>query len=128
MAEVKKSEPAPSVSPGLVLPTGIVNAVSKNPKSLLIFSKPKVGKTTLLSKLPNCLLIDLENGSDYTDALKIKANSIQELFNIETAIVNAGKPYKYIALDTVSALEEMCIPYAEYLYSKSPRHTHWGIQ
>jgi hypothetical protein len=125
MAEVKKSEPAPSVSPGLVLPTGIVNAVSKNPKSLLIFSKPKVGKTTLLSKLPNCLLIDLENGSDYTDALKIKANSIQELFNIETAIVNAGKPYKYIALDTVSALEEMCIPYAEYLYSKSPMGANW---
>jgi hypothetical protein len=115
----------PTMTAGIVLPSKVVNSVTKNPKSLLIFSKPKVGKTTLISQLEGCLLIDLEGGSDYVDALKIKATTIKELFDIETAIKAAGNPYEYIALDTVSALEEMCIPYAEYLYSKSPMGANW---
>ena len=95
------------VKEGLVLPTATVKAVIKSPKNLIIFSKPKTGKTTLLSQLPNCLLIDLEGGSDYVDAMKIKANNIKELMDIEAAIIKAGKPYKYIALDTITALEDI---------------------
>jgi len=102
------------------LPTAVTAALTKSPKSLLIFSKPKVGKTTLLSQLDNCLLIDTEDGSDYVNALKIKAKTIEDIFNIEAAIIKAGKPYKYVAIDTITSLEEMCVPYAEYLYSKSP--------
>lgn len=113
------------VKEGLVLPTTKVKSVTKSPKNLIIFSKPKTGKTTLLSQLPNCLLIDLESGSDYVDAMKIKANNIKELMDIEAAIIKAGKPYKYIALDTITALEDMCIPYAEHLYSLSPMGSNW---
>ena len=109
----------------IVLPTTMSPAVTKSPKNLLIFSKPKVGKTTLLASLPNCLLIDLENGSDYLAAMKLKANTIQELFAIEAAILKAGRPYDYIALDTITALEDLCIPYAEYMYSKSPMGANW---
>lgn len=124
MAEVTKTA-LTAVTPGITLPTGIVGAVTKSPKNLVIFSKPKVGKTTLLSQLPDSLLIDLEDGSDYVAAVKIKITTIQELFNVEQAILNAGKPYKYIAIDTISALEELCIPYAEFLYSKSPMGANW---
>mgnify|MGYP006349347761 FL=1 len=109
----------------ITLPTKETGILNRDPKSLLIFKKPKVGKTTLLSQLPNCLIIDLENGTDYISAVKLKANTIQELFDIEAAIIKAKNPYKYIALDTVSALEELCIPYAEYLYSKSPMGSSW---
>jgi hypothetical protein len=124
MAEVKKTAET-AVVPGITLPTGIVGAVTKSPKNLVIFSKPKVGKTTLLSQLPNSLLIDLEDGSDYVAAVKIKITTIQDLFNLEQAIINAGKPYKYIAIDTISALENMCVSYAEFLYSKSPMGANW---
>jgi len=124
MAEVKKIVDTTTV-PGISLPTGIVKAVTKSPKTLIIFSKPKVGKTTLLSQLENSLLIDLEEGSDYLAAVKIKITTIQDLFNLEQAIINAGNPYKYIAIDTVSALENMCVSYAEFLYSKSPMGTNW---
>jgi len=124
MAEVKKA--AETAATGMVLPTGIVQAVTKSPKNLVIFSKPKVGKTTLLSQLKDSLLIDLEDGSDYVGAVKIKITTIQELFNLEKAITDAGKPYKVIALDTITALEELCIPYAEFLYSKSPMGANWG--
>lgn len=109
----------------IVLPTAKVMAQSKSPKNMIIFSKPKVGKTTLLSLLDNCLIIDLEEGSDYVDALKVKASSIANIREIGEAIIAAGKPYKFIALDTITALETMCIPYAEQLYEKSPMGQNW---
>ena len=110
------------------LPTSKVTATCKSPKNLIIFSKPKAGKTTVLSQLDNCLILDLENGSDYVDALKIKASSVEEIKHIGKAIAEAGNPYKYIAVDTITALEEMCIPYAELLYSKSPMGKGWPTE
>ena len=107
------------------LPTGKVPAAHKSPKNLIIFSKPKAGKTTLLSQLDDCLILDLENGSDYVDAMKVKATSLAEVKQIGAAIKEAGNPYKYIAVDTITALEEMCIPYAEELYTRSPMGKNW---
>lgn len=39
----------------IVLPTEKIKALTQNPKNLILFGLPKVGKTTLLSTLPNCL-------------------------------------------------------------------------
>ena len=40
------------------LPTKKVKSSTNNPKLMLMYSPPKTGKTTLLSKLDNCLIID----------------------------------------------------------------------
>lgn len=125
MAEKVKEAVGPAPQPEFVLPTKKVVAVSQNPKNMIIFSKPKVGKTTLLAQLDDCLILDLENGSDYVDALKLKAHSITDIVKIGTLIIGQGRPYKYIAVDTITALEEMCIPYAEELYSKSSMGKNW---
>jgi hypothetical protein len=111
----------------IVLPTSKIVASHKSPKNLIIFSKPKVGKTNLISSLDNCLLVDLESGSDYVDAMKIQAKSIEDIKKIGKAIKDAGYPYKYVAIDTITALEEMAIPYAEILYSKSPMGKNWFV-
>ena len=110
---------------GIQLPLTPVKASIKSPKELIIFSKPKVGKTTLLAGLDNCLILDFENGSDYVDAIKLKVNSIDELKAIGKAIKEADYPYKYIAVDTVTAVEEFCINYAELLYAKSSMGKNW---
>ena len=112
-------------STGIKLPKKVVKASNHNPKNLIIFSKPKVGKTSLLAQLENNLIIDFEKGSDYVDALKVKVNSIAELKQVGDAILEDGKPYKYITLDTITALENMCIPYAEELYAKSSMGKRW---
>jgi energy-coupling factor transporter ATP-binding protein EcfA2 len=109
----------------IVLPMTKVFAETKSPKNLIIFSKPKVGKTTLLSHLENCLILDLEDGSDYVDAIKLKARSVDDIRAIGKAIKEAGYPYKYVAVDTITALEEMCIPFAEEMYSKSSMGATW---
>lgn len=98
------------MSEGLVLPTKKVSATRVNPKRLIIYSKPKTGKTTAFAGLEDNLIIDLENGTDYVDALKVKASNLKELLAIGKQVVEAGKPYKFITIDTVTALEEMVMP------------------
>ena len=61
------------------LPKTKISATTQDPKYLILFCLPKVGKTTVLSTLDNNLIIDLESGSDYIEALKIKASSVKEL-------------------------------------------------
>ena len=84
------------------LPIQKVKATTQSPKNLIIFSKPKVGKTSLLAELPDALIIDLEEGSDYVDALKIKAKNIADIKAIGDKIKEAGYPYKFIVVDTVT--------------------------
>tara|TARA_R100000951_G_scaffold116176_1_gene126879 strand:+ start:1166 stop:1876 length:711 start_codon:yes stop_codon:yes gene_type:complete len=98
------------------LPKTKVKASRKSPKNMIIYGPPKIGKTTVLSQLDNCLIIDLENGSDMVDALKVKVNSLAELANLGREIIKQGKPYKYIAIDTISKLEEWCEAEAKKMY------------
>jgi hypothetical protein len=100
----------------IVLPTSKVKAERQNPKRMIIYSKPKTGKTTAYAGLENNLILDLENGSDYVEALKVKINNLQELLDAGKAIKAASNPYKVVTIDTVTALEEMIQPLAVKLY------------
>lgn len=102
------------------LPKTKIAPVRANPKRLVIYSKPKAGKTSALALLDNCLILDFESGSDYVEAIKLKVDSLATLRTIGQEIIKANKPYKYIAIDTVTALEEMCIGYAKTLYQDTP--------
>lgn len=101
---------------GLVLPEVRVKASRVNPKRLVIYSKPKTGKTTVCAALEENLILDLEDGADYVEALKVKISSLDELREVGKKIKAAGYPYKYITVDTVTALEDMIKPLALKLY------------
>ena len=102
------------------LPTELVMSEGQNPKLSIIYSQPKAGKTTLLSKLPNCLIIDLENGAKYLNALKVNVESLDDLQALGSAIIKQGRPYKYIAIDTCTKLEELCLVAARTMYVATP--------
>jgi len=104
----------------IVLPTKKVKAERVNPKRIVIYSKPKTGKTTAYAGLDDNLIIDLENGTDYVEALKVKVSNLQELLDTGKAIKAAGNPYKFITVDTVTALEDMIMPLAIKLYKGTP--------
>ena len=57
------------------LPTKKVKASRKSPKNMIIYGAPKIGKTTVLAQLDDCLIIDLEKGSDMLDALNLTSMS-----------------------------------------------------
>jgi hypothetical protein len=104
----------------IVLPTKKVKGDRVNPKRIVIYSKPKTGKTTAYAGLDNNLIFDLENGTDYVEALKVKISSLQELLDTGKAIKAAGNPYKFVTIDTVTALEDMIMPLAIKLYRATP--------
>ena len=102
------------------LPKAKVKASRNSPKNMIIYGPPKIGKTTVLSQLDNCLIIDLEDGSDMVAALKIKVNNLKELADVGREIIKQGKQYKYIAIDTISKLEEWCEEEGKKIYMKTP--------
>lgn len=104
----------------IVLPMQKTPPEAVSPKELIIYSKPKTGKTSALALLDNALIIDLEEGTDYVESMKYKCSSVEEIKELCREIIKAKKPYKYIVLDTVTKLEDMVLPYAKELYRRTP--------
>src|SRR5258708_1303024 len=93
---------------GIVLPKERSKSESKSPKILVLYGPPKIGKTTIVSKLDNNLLLELEDGARFLDVMKIDIKSLDHLKEVGREIIKNGKPYKYITLDTITLLEEWC--------------------
>lgn len=82
-------------------------------------------KTSALAQLENNLIVDLEGGSQFIDAMSIQARSVNELGEIAQAIRAKNKEvghnfYKHITIDNATRLEEMCLSYAKLLYLQTP--------
>lgn len=90
----------------LQLPKTPSPAAMSDPKIFLLYGPPKHGKTTVVSQLPNNLIIDLEDGSDYVEGMKIKCGSMADLMNVCALIEKEGKPYDFVTIDTVDKVEE----------------------
>lgn len=117
----------------MLLPTQKVKAAYTSPRTMVLYGKVKVGKTEALSKLDNCLIVDLERGTDMIDALKVSCENLKEFSEIckliETSIIELNKdnktgikkyPYKFLAIDTVTKLEEWCETLAISKYMATP--------
>lgn len=96
-----------------LLPTNVTEKEITDPKLLILYGPPKVGKTDLLSRLKNCLIVDTENGSDYISGYKVKINNLTQLMELAKEIAahkkDKGKyPYPFIAIDTITELENWC--------------------
>lgn len=109
----------------LILPKEKNTPKVNNPRFLILYGKPKSGKTTIAAALDNNLIIDLEGGSEYLSALSVQARNIRDLGEISQAIqaeitATDKKPYKYITIDNATRLEEMCLDYAKTLYMQTP--------
>lgn len=110
----------------ITLPTTIIPPSRITPRFIFLYGQPKVGKTTALSQLgAECLLIQTDDGgADYISACKIQVNSYDEFMEVCSEIIKKkrtdGKnPYKYVALDTTTKLEDWCEDDATKQYKNS---------
>jgi|TARA_R100000482_G_C5127339_1_gene149553 hypothetical protein len=78
-------------------------AVSQNPKTMLLYGAPKVGKTTALSQLDDCLIIDTEGGANMIEGYVEAINSRKELIELLKQ-AQEGHEYKYVAIDTIDKI------------------------
>lgn len=114
----------------LILPTEKIPASSVNPQFLILYGRPKAGKTSAVAQLSNNLIIDLEGGSKFIDAMAVQARSIKDLGEIASAIRQKNTEvghsfYKRITIDNATRLEEICLSYAATLYRQSPVGKNW---
>ena len=79
--------------------------VSRNPKTMLLYGAPKVGKTTALSQLIDCLIIDTEGGADMIEGYIETVKNRDELI-ILLQKAQKGHDYKYVALDTIDKIAD----------------------
>jgi hypothetical protein len=122
----------------VIIPKKPSTITRKEPSLFLLYGPPKVGKTTLISTLPNNLILDLERGSEFNECLsmqvigwrppatetaEIKAKRFEEeryyFTEAGAAIHAAGKPYDFVTVDTVTMLEEYVLPEALADYKKT---------
>jgi hypothetical protein len=126
-----------------ILPSGKQPITRTNPKLIMFYGMPKVGKTKVLTELEDNLILDTEGGTEMYEALKLKINSIsgpnvekdgQVVSTSLEGFVNAmyaeaarqkasGEklrfPYKFITVDTLDLLEDMCEVSATAGYKQS---------
>lgn len=108
-----------------------------NPGFMVIYGRPKSGKSSFCAALDDNLIIDLEDGYRSLEVMKVQARSYNDLSEIRKAIVQKGvddgctkdngkKPYKYITIDNASRLEEYCLRRALDLYRATPMGKDFG--
>lgn len=114
----------------IVLPTQRIQAVSENPKYLILYGLPKAGKTSAVAQLDNNLIIDLEGGSTFVDAMSIQCRTINDLGEAAQAIRAKNQEvghnfYKHITIDNATRLEDICLSFAATLYRKTELGKNW---
>jgi hypothetical protein len=99
-----------------------------NPKDMIIFGKEKCGKTTILSELPNCLIIDTENGSAMVEAMAVQVpkgvgpvTKMNWLKQVANQLKTEPHPYEYIAIDTLTEVDEWSEWSGTYRYMNTPQ-------
>lgn len=117
----------------IVLPTERRQVKEYNPRLMVLFGKPKSGKSSVMAALDDNLILDLEEGYKSLSVMSIDIKSYTDLFAVEKALKEKydadGKfPYKYITIDNATRLEEMALPYAAKLYRATPMSGTWGYK
>lgn len=117
----------------IVLPTERRKADDYNPRLLVLFGKPKSGKSSLMASLDSNLIIDLEDGYRSLDVMCVQARSAQDIFEIRRLVEQKNKEcgknfYRFITIDNATRLEEMSLAYAAALYRKTPMGQYWGYK
>lgn len=121
------------------LPSTPQGQVKMNPTKMLIFSYPKVGKTTIVSQLPNHLIIATEDGTGFNEGevvIDIRKEAIENNTTLAGAmkmIIEAlkaayqqGKQYDYLIIDTATAMEEIANEIGCILYKKTDMGKGWN--
>jgi hypothetical protein len=110
----------------MALPFNLKTAeIATEPRKLFLIGAPKVGKSTILSKLKDTLIIDLEEGYRFlTNILSTCVKSHGELKDLayEAAMFTkkeGRKPYKKVVIDTVDVIDQFALDLGTEQYMRS---------
>jgi replication-associated recombination protein RarA len=87
------------------IPTAPIPVVRTEPRSIIIYASPKVGKTSICTQLPDSLIIELERGG--ADALNARYININDPANVIPLLqqITTDPSIKFLILDTITKLD-----------------------
>lgn len=105
-------------------PRQILPATAVNPRHLVLYGIPKLGKTTIVAEFTrnhNAIILDIDplEGTKYIEGTKIWCPTLAILQETLAAINAANRPYEYGIIDTITDLEELAIGAAANMYASS---------
>jgi len=94
-----------------------------NPNMQIIYSVPKAGKTTIVSHLPNHLILELEpGGANYIEGRVQEISKASEFNEVLKLIANSpDKVCDYLVIDTITRLDEWSEIVGTYNYMQKPQ-------
>jgi len=120
-------------------PTKSIEGVNQDPRKFLLLAQTKIGKTELCSKLPNSLMIDLDDSADFYGGMFMNISDIRkelskekgkEITNLQAyvyvvnklkeAVINEEVSYDYLVLDNTTRLEDLAKDLALIKYKATP--------
>ena len=107
------------------LPLKKVAGGRKNPAFMVIAGFQKSGKTTALAALTDNLIVDLEGGTDFIDAMKVKVNSLRDYSDLVRSLSASEHKYRFITIDTGTKLEDIALEYAVIKHKATPLGKRW---
>ncbi len=108
--------------PRLTIPIIPILAQSKSPMSMLLYGPPKIGKTAIVAALPDLLLLEFDvTGAEHVTARKMNLSSLKDLEDVAQLVkeLPAEQRPKYVCIDTISAIEDLCEEHATLEYKTS---------
>jgi len=116
------------------LPSEPTEAILENPATLGLFGKAKVGKTSAVLDLPDCLTISLEpRGTDFKRGLKLRIpdglnplESIAWLRAVIKKLKESPKKYKFVAVDSLTIVDTWTAWTGTERYMKTNAGKNWN--
>lgn len=88
--------------------TDVQKGIKKEPRKILIYGPPKIGKSTLTGSTKNSLMIPTEDRVNHINCEKTPVmTSYKDIMDVFTALLNEKHTYKRIILDTLDWFEPL---------------------
>ena len=77
-------------------------------QKILVYGRPKIGKSTFCSFFPNTLFLATEPGLNWLDVASVNITSWEKFLDTCAEIAKGSHPYKTIIIDTLDGLKKLC--------------------
>ena len=79
--------------------------------NVLLYGKPKVGKSTLASQIPNAIFAATEKGYNYLQVNAVDIHKWEDILELGAAFTTQKHPYKTVIIDTCDIAYKHCEKY-----------------
>jgi len=115
----------------MTLIKGVTKATLVNPRTMIVFSFPKCGKTELVSQLDNHLIVDYDDAADWYENNAVQISSLKQHSALLKELREDSCHFKYIILDTITSMAiTVANQLAVYAYNKdnnTSKSLSWDI-